>query len=85
MDEFCYYCETRQNVSWAPIWLIWLCPDCRERRTQAELRYNKLTADEMTKYMARPKISFSAAPGLTASNAAAVTSSSDREEDNERA
>jgi hypothetical protein len=24
-------------VTWSPAWAIWLCPECRQRRTEAEL------------------------------------------------
>jgi hypothetical protein len=38
MDEPCAECPKRAQVSWCPLWNVYLCVFCRASRTEQELR-----------------------------------------------
>lgn len=46
----CAYC-TRSDTSWSGIWLVWMCPNCRTRRTELELDHPELSASDCEKRM----------------------------------
>lgn len=31
-------CNTVSQLVWVPLWGLWLCPNCRHMRTEAELK-----------------------------------------------
>jgi hypothetical protein len=40
-------CVSRYHVGWSPAWNVWLCTECRWRRSESELRVSLAAREAM--------------------------------------
>lgn len=66
----CDGCEGSRRTQWSPAWRLWLCHDCRERRTDQELATTSIA--NMRQAQERADKARSKARELAAARTAAV-------------